>query len=317
VRHSDDTAGRTEIYDLNSQSATMIQTKFKILAALLVLLAVGVLPAEARGSGGEELQDDVSLSSQVQAGSKTTYFDLLREVFPDLQQDAAAHKTVALRSLSEPSKREAIEGDIKFEFKPYRFNSGGRRLLLLWVNVKSDGANEGTPYEGEADVLAVFTMEPRARMLDALEVKTDRFTGFWEDRPLFRLDSRNDAFIVYSTHWNAGESYMNVEMLFVDGGRLKTITSLFLYETQGCGSNYTEKPEFRAVAGSAGKYPNVLVRVNLTKGPDEEGCERRSRSFTRFYQGLYRWNPSKGRYESNSPQLDQLDKFNEKRVSSP
>jgi hypothetical protein len=295
----------------------MIQTKFKILAALLVLLAVGVLPAEARSSGGEELQDDVSLSSPVQAGSKTTYFDLLRELFPDLQQDATAHKTIALRSLSEPSKREAIEGDIKFEFKPYRFNSGGRRLLLLWVNLKSEGANEGTPYEGEADVLAVFTMEPRARMLDALEVKTDRFTGFWEDRPLFRLDSRNDAFIIYSTHWNAGESYMNVEMLFVDGGRFKTITSLFLYETQGCGSNYTETPEFRAVAGSAGKYPKVLVRVKLTKGPDEEGCECRSRSFTRLYQGLYRWNPSKGRYESNSTQLDQLDKFNEKRVSSP
>ncbi|HZT60258.1 MAG TPA: hypothetical protein VFA21_16765 [Pyrinomonadaceae bacterium] len=288
------------------------------MAALLVLLTAGGLRAEARVSGGEELQDDVSLSSPVQSGSKTTYFDLLRELFPDLQRDSTAHKTIALRSLSEPRKREVIEGDdIKFEFKPYWFNSGGRRLLLLWVSVKAESANEWTPYEGEADVMAVFTMEPRARMLDALEVKTDRFTGFWEDKSVFHLDSRNDAFIVYSTHWNAGESYMNVEMLFVDGGRLKTITSLFLYETQGCGSNYTEKPEFRAVAGSGGKYPNVLVRVKLTKGPDEEGCERRSRSFTRYYQGLYRWNQSKGRYESNSAQLDQFDKFNEKRVSSP
>ncbi|HYY92979.1 MAG TPA: hypothetical protein VE713_00580 [Pyrinomonadaceae bacterium] len=259
----------------------------------------------------------MELSSPVRSGSRTIYFELLRELFPDLQRDATAHKSIPFRSLSEPRQSEAVTGDIKFEFKPYWFKSEGRRLLLLWVNLKAEGANEGTPYEGEADVLAVYSLEPRVRLLDSLDVKTDRFTGFWKDRPIFHLDSRSDAFIVYSIHWNAGESYTSLEMLFVDAGRLKTIASQFLYETQGCGASYTEKPEFRAVADAGRKYPKVLVSVELRKQPDEAACERPTRGYTRYFRGLYRWNALKGRYESKSQQLESFDKFNEKRVSAP
>lgn len=291
--------------------------KFIARAPLFVLLTLGSLQAHARSSPGGATSQDVGLSSRVEGGSRTTYFDLLRELLPDLQTDATAHRSIPLRSLPEPRKREAVTGDVKFEFKPYWFKSEGRRLLLLWVNLKADGANEGTPYEGEADVLAVYSPGPRARLLDALDVKTDRFTGFWRDRALFPLDSRNDAFVVYSTHSNAGESYNDFEMLFVDGGRLKTIASRFLYETQACGASFTEAPSFRAVADPGNKYPKVLVKVELIKKPDEAACEHPTRGYTRNYQGLYRWDPSKGRYVSNSRQLDSLDKFNERRISSP
>jgi hypothetical protein len=294
----------------------MNSIKLKGFAALFLLLTVGSLQAQARGSDGETLQSE-DLKSPVQSGSKTTYFDLLRQLFPDLQTDATAHRTIPFRSISEPRKREAVTGDIKFEFKPYRFKSDGRRLLLLWVNLSSTEANVGTPYEGEADVLAVFQLEPSVKLLDVMDVKTDRFTGFLEDRPLFHLDSRSDAFIIYSTHWNASESYLRVEMLFVDAGRFKTITSLFIYETKGCGVNFTEKPDFRTVADPGRKYPKVLVRVKLRKEADEEGCEHLSRDFTRYYRGFYRWNESKGEYASSSRQLDRLEKFNEKRLSSP
>ncbi|MDQ3919235.1 MAG: hypothetical protein M3348_12235 [Acidobacteriota bacterium] len=285
-------------------------------APLLVLLIFCCLRAEARSPRGESSQD-VELSSPVRSGARTTYFELLRELFPDLQRDATAHRSIPFRSLSEPRKREAVAGDIKFEFKPYWFKSEGRRLLLLWVSLKAEGANEGTPYEGEADVLAVYSLEPRVRLLDSLDVKTDRFTGFWKDRPVFHLDSRSDAFIVYSTHGNAGESYTSLEMLFVDAGRLKTIASQFLYETEGCGASYTERPEFRAAADAGRKYPKVLVSVELRKKPDEAQCEHPTRGYTRYFRGLYRWNAFKGGYESKSRQLESFDKFNEKRVSSP
>jgi hypothetical protein len=294
----------------------MNPTNLMRYAPLFVLLIFCCLRAEARSPRGASSQD-VELSSPVENGSRTTYFDLLRELFPDLQRDATAHRSIPFRSLSEPRKSEAVTGDIKFEFKPYRFKSEGRRLLLLWVNLKAEGANEGTPYEGEADVLAVYSLEPRVRLLDSLDVKTDRFTGFWQDRPVFHLDSRSDAFIVYSTHWNAGESYTSLEMLFVDAGRLKTIASQFLYETEACGANYTEKPEFRAIADAGRKYPKVLVSVELRKKPDEAACEHPTRGYTRYFRGLYRWNALKGRYESHSRQLESFDKFNEKRVSAP
>ena len=285
-------------------------------APLLLLLALVGSPKAAGRPGVGALQTK-DLTAPVRAGSKTTYLDLLRQLLPDAKADATAHSTVPLGSLSEPVERKAITGDIEFDFKPVWIRSEGRRLLLLRVNLTAAGANEGTPYEGEAVVLAVYRLEPDARLLDALEIKTDRFTGFWEDRPVFRLSPRSDALIVYSTHWNAGESYISLDMLFVDAGRFRKIASLFLYNTQGCGVAFNAKPYFRAVADPGRKYPRVLLKVKLRKEPDGVECERPTAGYTKYYQGLYRWNPAGGRYEGRSRQLDRLDKFNEKRVSSP
>lgn len=284
-------------------------------APLLLLAALaGSRAADARPGDGVLQAGD--LSAPVRRGSTTTYLELLRELFPGLEAGAAARSTVPLGSLSEPHERKAITGDIKFEFRPYWMRSEGRPLLLLWVNLTAEGANAGTPYEGEAVVLAVYSLEPRVSLLDALEIKTDRFTGFWEDRPLFRLSPGSDALVVYSTHSNAGESYASLDMLFVDAGRFKKIASRFVYNTQGCGAGFTQTPSFRALPDPGRKYPRVLVKVMLRKEPDGAGCERPSAGYTRFYQGLYRWNPAAARYEGGSRPLDRLDEFNERRVSS-
>ena len=282
-------------------------------ASLIALLAAAGSWAKARGAGGAVPQS-FELSGRVPGAPNTTYFDLLRKLFPDLTPDAKAHKTVPLRSLSEPRKTAAFEGDIELDFKPYWFNSEGRRLLMLWVNVKAGGINQGTPYEGEAVVIAVYRLAPKVELLDALDVKTDRFTGFWEDRPTLRLDARNDAFIVYSTHWNSGESYELLDVLFVDAGRVKRIASRFLLNTRGCGVGFEEKPYFRASADPGRKYPRLLVTVRLRKEPDGPECDRRARGYTRYYRGAYRWNPARGRYEGGSRELDRLDEFDERRL---
>jgi hypothetical protein len=285
-------------------------------AALCALLMMAWGRAEARAPGGGPGQAD-SLSSPIPGAPKTTYFDLLAKLFPGLTAEGKARETVPLGSLSEPGERKVVEGDIEFDFKPYWFLSGGRRLLLLRVDVKAEGANEGTSYEGEAVVLAVYRLGSEVELLDALEVKTDRFTGFWEDRPLLRLDPRNDAFIVYSTHSNAGESYISLDMLFVDAGRFKRIASRFVYNTRGCGVGFTETPYFRPAPDPGNKYPRVFVTVRLRKDPDGGECERRTRGYTRYYRGVYRWNRVRGEYETSSRQLEVLDEFDERRVSSP
>lgn len=284
-------------------------------APLLLLLMLGGVGQAAGGRVGRASQSS-DLTAPVRNGLKTTYFDLLRELLPDLEADATAHRTVPLGSLSEPGERKAITGNIQLEFKPYWIRSEGRLLLLLWVELTADGANVGTPYEGEAVVLAVFRPEAGVRLLDAVEIKSDRFTGFWEDRPVFRLSPSSDALVVYSTHWNAGESYVSIDMLFVDAGRFKTIASRFLYNTQGCGVGFTETPYFRALADPGSKYPRLLVKVKLRREPDGDECERPAPGFTRYYSGLYRWNPARRRYEGRSRQLDRLDEFNRRRIST-
>lgn len=282
-------------------------------AALLLLLAAGSLPAEGQTASDEAAQSE-DLSSPVRNGSKTTYLDLLRELFPDLQEDATAHTTIPLRSLAEPGNKQAVTGDIEFKFKPYWINSEGRRLLALWVEITDEDANQGTPYQGGAVVLAVFRLEPNAKLLDAMRVEADRFASLW-DKPILRLDARNDAIIFYNHHWNAGENFNDIDMVFVDAGRLKTITNQFIFNFTTCGAIFDETPAFRVVPDPSNQYPQVLVKVVVTRKPENHGCEPRGRGYTRTYQGLYRWDKAKRRYEGHSPQLDRFDRFNKRWLS--
>jgi hypothetical protein len=278
-------------------------------ALLFVLLTVGGLRSEAHDASGNMPQSE-DLTTPVRSDSKTTYFELLRELFPDLQEDATAHRSIPLRSILEPHKKRTITADITFNFKPYWINGEGRRLLLLWVELTDDDANPGTPFQGGTVILAVFRLEPSVSLLDAMEISGDRFTDPWGKRPILRLNSRSDAFIFSNNHWNAGESYYDIVILFVDAGRLKMIANQFIYNFTTCGATVSETPSFRVAADPGSKYPKLLVKVKLRKEPEENSCKPLVRGYTRYYQGVYRWNKAKGEYKGHSRQLDMLDKFN-------
>ena len=284
---------------------------------LLLVLAPSVLAQTGKQESKPLFASD--LSSTV-SGTKTTYLELIRKIIPDLQIDpkdadvAIGHKTIPFRHLSETKKPPPLESDIKLEsFQPYWIKSDGRRVLLLELAVSAEDANQGMNYEGEADIVAAFTIQPAIKLLDVMDVKTDRFSGFYEKPPVFQLTTESDAFLVVSTHSNAGESYSDLNVLFLNHDRVETITNIFLFDTQGCGATFTETPSFRVMPGST-KYPNIMVTVKVKKDADPEECDRRTRGYVRTYRALYQWNSAKREYRTSSKQLAVLDKFNGKRL---
>lgn len=284
----------------------------RLLLVLLFLVPLNAL-AQTRASKPLFASD---LGSKV-TGSDTTYLELIRKIIPDLQIDAdvaTGHKTIRFKHLSENTPPEALEGDIKLEsLMPQWIKSDGRRVLLLEINLSAEDANQGTPYEGEVDLLAAFMVQPSVRLLDVLDLKTDRFSGFWENPSMFQLTPQSDAFLVNSSHSNAGESYNDLTVLFLNRDRFETITDIFLLDTQGCGATFTQTPSFRALPGNS-KYPNVLVTVRVKKDADSADCDRRTRGYVKTYQALYQWNAAKGEYRTASRQLEALDKFNRNRL---
>ena len=288
------------------------------LAQLLLLLLSPSVLAQAGNQASKPLYTS-DLSSTV-AGTKTTYLELIHRIIPDLQIDpndadvAIGHKTIRFKHLSENKKPPPLESDIKLDsFQPYWIKSDGRRVLLLELNLSAADANQGTNYEGEADIVAVFTIQPAIKLLDVMDVKTDRFSGFYEKPSIFQLTPQSDAFLVSSTHSNAGESYTDLNVLFLNRDRIEIITNIFLFDTQGCGATFTESPSFQVMPGNS-RYPNVLVTVKVKKDADPEECDRRTRGYVKTYRALYQWNSPKREYRTNSKQLAALDKFNRNRL---
>ena len=288
-----------------------------VLSLLLLLVPFNAL-AQAGNQESKPLYAS-DLSSTV-PGTKTSYLELIRRVVPDLQIDpndadvAIAHKTIPFKHLSENTPPAALEGNIKLDsFQPHWIKSDGRRVLLLDLALSAEEANQGTNYEGEADIVAAFVLQPAIKLLDVMDVKTDRFSGFYESPSVFQLTAQNDAFLVNSTHSNAGESYNDLSVLFLNHDRFETITNIFLFDTQGCGATFTQTPSFRVLPGTS-KYPNIMLTVKVKKDADPQECDHPTRGYVRTYQALYQWNAAKSEYRTASRQLEALDKFNQKRL---
>ena len=291
--------------------------RLRLVFLLLLLAPINVL-AQAGSPESKPLYAS-DLSSTVE-GTKASYLELIHKIIPDLQIDpkdadvAIGHKTIRFKHLSEDKKFFALESDIKLSsFQPRWIKSDGRRVLLLELDLEAEDANQGSNYEGEADIVAAFTMQPTIKLLDVMDVKTDRFSGFYEQPSIFQLTPQSDAFLVMSSHSNAGESYNDLSVLFLNHDRIETITNIFLFDTQGCGATFTQAPAFRVLPGNA-KYPNVMVTVKVRKDADPQDCDRPTRGYVKTYQALYQWNAVKGEYRTTSKQLDALDKFNQKRL---
>lgn len=294
----------------------MIHTR--ILLPLLVLFATSNLPAQSNNQVSKTLYPK-DLAATI-AGSKKTYLELIRQVLPDLKMSdtdpdvAMAHTTVPFKHLSEDAKPAVLEGDLKLDsFQPQWINSEGRRILLLELDVSSENANQGMNYEGEATFLAAFNTAPAMKLLEVMDIKTDRFTGFWETPAVFRLTARTDSFLVYSEHSNAGESFVDLTMLFLNHNRFEIITNLFIFNTQGCGVGFIETPHFRILPGGSQKYPKIAVNVVVKKEPDPPECDHRTRGYSWNYSMVYVWDSTKSEYKTNSRQMEALDKFNRDR----
>ena len=262
---------------------------------------------------------DPTLRSLIRTGSNTIYFDLLRMVLPDLEFDpkdrdyGIAHQTIPIRHIGE-SETESLQGTFSVtNFGTRSIVSNGRQIKLVQLDLSAERANEGTPYEGEAALLAAFTTDATPKLLDVMDVKTDRFTDLWDEQPVFQLNSQNEAFVVHNTHFNAGESYDDLQLLFIDGERFKVITGIFLLNTQGCAATFTETPSFRALPDGR-KYPKIIVKVKVQKEADSKECSRKTPAYTKYYEGVFYWNPAKNEYQGNSRQLNALDKFNRNRL---
>jgi hypothetical protein len=183
--------------------------------------------------------------------------------------------------------------------------------------VAAEDANEGTPYEGGTTILGAFDIEAGTRLIDALEVQTDRFTSLWDTQPVVQLSSDHDAAVVHNTHWNAGESYDNYTLVFLDNGKYAVISDITLFSTLGCGTAYGETPAYTAIAHAPRAYPDVRLRVTLKKTPDGAECDHRTAGFTRTYTGTYTWDTKKRGYVGDLRGLAALDRFNRQRIGVP
>ena len=260
-----------------------------------------------------------SLADRLPGHPGVTSFDLARLVVPDLvdgADGATGHKVVAYRHIGGKTMLAPPEDPI---------NLGSDAVDLMAVPGRADRIialiDLGPSDENveEAEVLGLYALSPKLRLLDVVEVGNDRWTGVESKNPPM-LAPGSPLIVVDSGHSNSNESFDSTDLIFLRGDRFRLVDVLMTFNESFCAFDRTQEPSYRAIAGP-GPYRGLEVSVRETvKLSGETGCTDQKpprRGGVHVYKGVYRWDAAKGRFVARSKALDAVAALTETRIEGP
>ena len=266
-----------------------------------MLLAATIADADA-----EDVTDPVTGHPGV------TYEQILRQAMPGLK--VGADKTWdsgAIDHLRDIAGKASGSASLSFgSLDVLRVREAGhRRLLVLTDESSGDG--------GFSAVLMAFDDEAKVpRLLDKMDVGQDRLTGLGHP---FAIAADTDAFLVDNEHDNSNQSYTLTSPLYMRGGRLHVVTTLFTYGERLCGLQETQELRTSAQPDAGRRYWAIATKViRIVRHPDED-CERdphAPRAGTSVYTDRYRWNEAKQAFKPVTGAVGRLSDASFKRATN-
>jgi hypothetical protein len=256
----------------------------------------------------------VAPSDAIAGHGGLTYFDLMRMVVTDLapqsaDAEATAHQIVDYRHIEGKDSKTEPQGAVAIKYlEPLEIHTDGKARLVLMADLgPSDEA------VAEFVLLALFDIGGRPKLLDVVEVGTDRLTGF-ADKPLLPLGHGSDLIRVSSDRFNSNEDFVNTELIFVRHNRFRLVDAVYTFNVRTCTYRLTEWPAVRTLPDRGRRYRRIVLtlpeKVELLD--NDCGDEQAPRPFERTFGATYRWNAQRRTFVTASGNLEKLAKENDK-----
>jgi hypothetical protein len=249
------------------------------------------------------------LRQPVMAGSKYSYADLLRKVFPNLKVDkaapetATASKSVTIRHLTGDAEPFEVADTAKItDVKRVDMRIPGKPQLLLMYAVDQNDGTRG------ASELALFDMSNASKLLDVAEgPETPPDDHGWVDSEilLLHLNDTTDVFVFVTEHHNSTEGFDSFTPIFVHNGRLKKIDTfdLLSYNDSAIGP-WVERIAFSTAPEPGRSLGIVTVRVTLELKPMHVSATEPNRPCAHIAQ--YAWGEGIPDRVDTTREIDQI-----------
>jgi hypothetical protein len=275
-----------------------------VLACLLLpyLLAA----AEAQAVSFPEL------NSAVPGHQDVTYLDLAKMIVPDLSAGDDGFYTG-----SAPIEMRHVLGGDEGGSPPETINlpnaavlpikAGGKdRLTMLFDLGQTEDSAEGFA------VLALYDLADKPKLLDAVDVGTDR-NSYFRDPGKLALGPGDDALITMSMHFNSSQGYVSTILILVRDDRFEPIDQINTFDENVCAYKRTQDLSFQAL-GVEKPYAPIKITLTDATAPSGESCEEPApEAVSRGISVTYRWDKAKSRYLKDSDAFEKLSAENAKR----
>ena len=276
----------------------------KTLFAALALLSTFAIPALA-----DEDPAYITPDSPVPGHSGVIYADLIKQAIPGFDLDAHADWAGPM-----PDGIRHVEG----------LDFGGEKPDAVKISYIDVGVVEAAGHEtiwvlaslggggnlGAYTLLMVFDDSAAPRLIDEAEVDMDRFTDL-SGSPI-QISETDEAMIVDTNHFNAGESYNDAILLFLNKGKITMIGDVARYQVRACTLFRLEDLTVTATPKGKGMWPITTKVVRREAKFDEctdleEPKDSDYRATT--FEAVYTWDAKTGQYVTKSDTLPRLYKL--------
>ncbi|TPM36226.1 hypothetical protein [Mesorhizobium sp. B2-3-4] len=269
-----------------------------------------LLPLLFSAAGAQDAASP-DIGKPIDGHADTTYADLVRMVVPDLTAKDdyyVGSSPIEMRHIAGP-ENDSSPPEATSIFNPtvLSIKAGGKDRLAMLVDLgESPDSAEGYA------VLALYDLTSKPKLLDAVNVATDRFTFFRHPAKL-SLGAGDDALMISSTHFNSSQGYMSTPVILVRNDRFELIDIIYTLDENDCSYRRSQNLAFQAL-GDGQPYAAIKATISDKTTPNEEDCgEPPPPAASSDISVTYRWDQKTSRYVADSDAFDKLSAENEKR----
>ena len=283
----------------------MVHVLSRVVLACLLLPCLWTV-AEAQAVSFPEL------NSAVPGHQDVTYLDLAKMIVPDLAPGGDGSYTGRA-----PIEMRHILGGDEGGSPPETINlpnaavlpvrAGGKdRLAMLFDLGQAEDSAEGFA------VLALYDLADKPKLLDAVNVGTDR-NSYFRDPGKLSLGPDDDALFTMSMHFNSSKGYVVTILILVRNDRFEPIDRIDTFDENVCAYKRTQDLSFQTL-GVEKPYAPIKVTLTDATAPSGESCEEPApEAASSDISVTYRWDKAKSRYVKDSDAFEKLSVENAKR----
>jgi len=248
---------------------------------------------------------EVCFDRKIVSSSKVTYFQALKELFPDLQDDGKGQAT-QIRD-----RRSEISADKLWlsEGGPYDVGSTSNYLLI-----EEKDRTQLIVFCDDQGFLALYSIKPHFKLLDVIDVQQDQHSSLLILPPYDVLPVKPGVWLFPVSNWhdNSSQSYdNNLLFLTLDGKLRLAYDGPDFFSTRD--SKHTEceevegLTELKLLETQHDEFSDISLKLNRARTCEAEdkrtGQTAKRKIHEKIYPSTLYWDPQKQKYMGGSKEF--------------
>lgn len=258
---------------------------------------------------------DVCITDKILSFSEITYFQALKEIYPDLQSNGSATRMSAIRIETPGQDESAKPGDVvkASQGEDFRLDKFSRTSLVYNLSQNANSIQLVILSDGgeKRPTLALFDLKPQLKLIDLVDVDFDRWVSMGNF--LFTVKENSPFFFLVDSHHNSSQWYVRNSSWIILNQKLHLVydgpdLSGQRMESQDCRTQ-AEIKKIKPLATQHAGFVDISLELSRSKICTNQKTGKDIRLHEKIYPAILIWDADKNKYKGGSKSFVKENSF--------